>query len=207
LNKLPLPLVDSLKQLAECSKAHPEDIEAFFFHDWFENYDGVDPEIAKRNGLTIKYWSFLRLREYFQPDSPSLVFEPIRKIGTVSHSLQRHGTTILMGEINWCLARQHPVRLNRPNSDTLTVTLEGRKCLKGYLSSPDSWDDAIYDPEFFREHITSVYKRYSYPVFSNNLQSPADAPPGTEVYVDRTAAAEIMPIEEIDRLVLGDYVD
>ncbi|MBA4029837.1 MAG: hypothetical protein C0478_02830 [Planctomyces sp.] len=209
MKELPTPVVESLKTRAAQSKAHPEDIDALFFpSDWFDNHDGIDSEEAHRIRLTFRYWSFLRLREHFRLDATSLVFEPIRKIGTVSQSLQRHGTTILMGKVDWYFAWRRPIRLVRPKGDILTVTLEDWKLPIGYVSSsPHSWEDAIYDPDFFREYITTGYKRYIYPVFSKNLESPADAPPGTEVYVDRSAAAEIMPIEEIDRLVLGDYVD
>ncbi|MBA4029836.1 MAG: hypothetical protein C0478_02825, partial [Planctomyces sp.] len=186
---LPPALVESLKKLADYAAGHPED---FLDHHWhgsrFECYDGWEndePNVFRQIKKTMKFWSFLRLREYFQPDASPVVFEPIKRIGTVSQSLERHGSIILLGEISWSPFVSPPIHLVRPDGDTMVVTIEGWKTLTSYRSdSPSSWDDGVYDPDFFREHITSVYKRYNYPVFSKNLQSPADAPPGTEVYVD-----------------------
>lgn len=213
LNEMPAPAVESLRRYSTNSESHPEDIDVITIHDYFGKFSEADPEVAQHNSRTFDYWSLLRLREHFQPGLPPPVFKPVRKIGTVDQSLDRNGSIILLGKIEWQFARQHPILLARPKDDTLAVTVEDWKTLIGKSDDKLSlWKHAVYDPEFFRdymdtEYYTTHYKRYHYPVFSKKLQSPADAPPGTEVYVDRTAAAEIMPIEEIDRIVLGDYVD
>jgi hypothetical protein len=178
LEGLPPEVVEGLREMAFGAPAHPE--------DFFDGIGHVSPmtkeefKTHQRQQRLHSYWARKRLRMHFFPDCPLPPFEPRKRVGVVCDLTVVDGSVALFGVEHSFLIRDHPVHCVPP-SGGLIVTSVVRQ---GFVRGPgDEADDA------FRRH----YGRHG--VFLDaKVRSPSEVPPGTEVWVDRSAASEIPPL-------------
>lgn len=174
LEIIPEQLVTELRRLAEHASGHPEDV----FHIRWGGARDAEVEARYREQRNCIYWSDRRLREYFFPGKPLPAFEPIKLVGVVDESIEVEGEIAVFGEIDTFIMRHNPVICVRPDGTKLVTSLSrcDRVRRDVDLESDDSFVRSYGQVGLF---------------FDNNVQSVADVPPQTEVWVDRTAMSEI----------------
>ncbi|WP_435016330.1 hypothetical protein TA3x_003895 [Tundrisphaera sp. TA3] len=163
---LPADLVEEVREIASKPHAHPEDVinGTALYGPMTEE---EFEEMQRRNQLHA-YWLMRILHGLFYPERPMPVFEPITRVGIVSESAVVDGSVVLFGVLNSFIIRKHPVRCVPPSGEVIITSALPR----------------TYAKELDR-----------YGVFLDaTVRSPAEVPPGTEVWVDRTAASDIPPL-------------
>ena len=175
IDLVPRELMPQLREIAEHAQAHPED--CLMIHSICTR-PGFDYEAYDREQRETAYWSARRLREHFYPDRPMPEFEPLKLAGLVDDSREKDGSVVIFGDIHSHLIRRNPIHLIAPNGSRIITSATGMGFIK------DDRDLNSSDP------ITRQYGRHGV-YLDDNVKSTSDTPPGTEVWVDRTAVAEL----------------
>jgi hypothetical protein len=183
---LPAELIEEVRQIASKPYAHHEDVingNALYLpmteEEWSE---------TRRMERVRAYWSARVLHEHFFPGQPLPRFEPLSLVGAVEDATVVDGSVVIFGVENHFYIRLHPVRCIQPTGGRIvTSVIEER-----FVKCPG-------DEE--RDSFRSRFGRYG--LFLNaNVRSPSEVPPGTEVWVDRSAASDIPPLSGSKPLLL-----
>lgn len=177
LDLLPRDVLSQLREIAERAPAHPEDCLFIHAGSYGANFDY---EAFDRKQRERGYWSARRLREHFYPNLPMPQFEPLKLAGVVHEAIKVEGSIVIFGDIHTSPIRKHPIHLITPDGCEIITSATATGFVKQDcdLESPD--------------RTTQRYGRHGVHL-DENVRSPSDIPRGTEVWIDRTAAAEIPP--------------
>jgi hypothetical protein len=180
LERLPIELVEGLQEMAFGAPAHPEDV--------FDGIGHVSPmtkeefKTHQRQQRLHSYWVRRLLRMHFFPDRPLPPFEPRKRVGVVCDSTVVDGSVVLFGVEHSFLIRDHPVHCVPPSGGLIVTSVIRQGLVRG---PGDEAGDA------FRRH----YGRHG-AFLQANVSSPSEVPPGTAVWVDRSASSEIPPLPD-----------
>lgn len=171
LDGLPAGALAELMERASNPPEHPEDVLGEFAID--PSLSAEDAEEADRRMRVRHYWTFRILFEHFAPGRTCPEFEPIRCIGSVTGSSFVDGLLAILGVEHPELIRRHPIRLVTPTGVTIGASLVRRDLVRDGMSPRLQTRCLLLAPD---------------------VRSPSEVPPGTEVWIDRSAAAAIPPL-------------
>ncbi len=100
-------------------------------------------------------------------------FEPLKLAGVVEEAIERDGAVAIFGDIQSFLIRKNPIQLVFPN---------GMKIITSAIRTGFIKLDRV--PETTDPIIERFGRRAVY--LDQNVKSPSDVPPKTEVWVDRS---------------------
>ena len=164
LETVPNSLIPELRDIAEHAPAHPEDC---FSVTQSSFRGGVERKTFEQQERSRMYWSARRLREHFFPNRPLPDFDRLKCLGLVHESKQESGTVTIIGAFrDILLIREHPLRLIKPDGETLVTHLVEWGC------------DRNVDGIRFLQ-------------LDSNVSSLDDTPPKTEVWLDRRAVEDV----------------
>lgn len=182
LSEFPENIVKEMREIGMHAPAHPEDSRVIRWGSIAVKNGNDDHDFSSR---LEDYWSARRLREYFYPELPLPEFEPLKFIGDVEETIEWDNHIVILGELSLRFVRNHPVLLDRPSKSRITTS--GKYSGRIRMDS----DQDSEDP-YRRKHGQFGLR------LGENVTSVDDVPPGTKVWVDRTAVAEIPPPPSLD---------
>lgn len=177
LGLVPQALISHLRQIALDAPSHPED---FMIIQTVCASESFDTEAHWRNLTEHYYWGARHLREYFYPELPPPLFEPIKLIGVVNAAMERDGSIAIFGDIDSLVIRNNPIQLVTPDGRRLDTSVIRQDRIKREC-------DATSSEWYVREHGQNAL------FLDRRITAIAQVPLQTEVWVDRTAVAEIHP--------------
>ena len=179
---LPHEVVEALRErVSRGMAAHPEDLTNG--NAYYKRMTEDEFRAAQLRERQIAYWNLRLLAFHFYPDRPIPPFEPLKRIGIVSDSIVVEGLVVLFGVDEWYLVREHPIHCVAPSGLRIVTSA----CQQSFVRSAA---DEVGD------YIQQKYGRMG--VFlAANVKLPAEVPPGTEVWVDRSAAGPIPPLSDL----------
>ena len=89
------------------------------------------------------------------------------------------GSVVLFGVEGSCLIRDHPIHCVLPRGERIVTSVIRR----AYVKSAGDESGDLMQRKYGRSGV----------FLAENVRTPAEVPPGTEVWVDRSAAAAIPP--------------
>lgn len=170
IDLVPPNVIPRLREIAEHAPAHPEDCLRICSICVGPDFDYEAFDRSQRNAT---YWSALRLREFFYPGQPRPEFQPLKFAGVVEEAIERDGSVVIFGDIQSFLIRKNPIQLILPNGSKITTSATDMGFIK-LEGVPETSDLMV--TRFGR---CAVY-------LDQNVKSPTDIPPKTEVWVDRS---------------------
>jgi hypothetical protein len=175
LDEIPAKVMQRLREIAAEAQAHPEDYAIIRSVCGSPDFDY---ETYEREQREVTYWSARRLREFFYPERPLPEFKPLKLVGVVEDAIELDGTIVIFGEIESSFIRRHPIRLVTPDGRIIVTSASERGFLK---QEPDGQSDDPYVQSLGRLGIW----------LDRAVGSTSEVPPGTEVWVDRTAVQRL----------------
>lgn len=187
LGSLPGWAVDEPSKIASGAPAHPEDVINGNVH--YAPMAQEEFDAQRRREREASYWCAKLLRIHFFPNQPLPPFEPILRVGTASESTIIDDTVVLFDEgesflKHSLLIRNYPVRCIPPSGNLIITSI----VRKDFVESPR--DGLSGNPSAKRFDRLGLF-------LSANIRSPSEVPPGTEVWIDRSAAGEIPSLSDL----------
>jgi hypothetical protein len=174
MDLVPSTVISQLQEYAQQAPAHPEDV--FILRS--DCSTGDFNHDAAREERERWYWCARRLRQHFFPNLPLPPFEPITLIGGVTESIEVNGVVFIIGEFGSHLVRRNPIHLIPPAGPRIVTSVIG----EGFIKRDGDQDST--------DTIVRQWGHYGL-YLGKNVRSPLETPPGTEVWVDRTAVADV----------------
>ena len=175
LDIVPDAVMTRLRRIAERAPAHPEDC---LIIGSYSATAGFDYDSYDREQRETAYWAARRLREYFYPDSPMPKFEALKLVGAVDDAIESNGTIVISGDIQSHLIRRNPIHLITPDGRKIVTSSAGL----GFIKRDE--DQESSDPIIKRYGRHGIY-------LDQNVKSPLQIPPQSQVWVDRSEVAEL----------------
>lgn len=128
----------------------------------------------------LYYWGARHLREHFYPELPPPLFEPVKLIGVVREVIERDGSVVIFGRLNSSIIWANPIDLVTPVGNRIRTSVIRQEYIKRECDATSSeWEvrEAGQHALFLGKEVKTI----------------ADVPLQTEVWVDRSAVAELRP--------------
>lgn len=179
LELVPERLFPQLREVAQQAPPHPEDSSFVLGLGWST---GSDADPYNRASREQYYWGSRNLREYFYPGLALPHFELIKLIGVVEEVVELDGSIVLFGDIDTMLVRDNPIELITPFGTKIRTTVIRCESIRRDRDAQSS------------EWQIREFGQFAL-ILADSIKSIAEAPVGTEVWVDRTAVAEVRRLE------------
>lgn len=191
VDRLPPEVVEGLRERGAHAAAHPEDFAdavagVLLSHTVTEEMF----EEMKRRGAHRGYWIGRLLREHFPPGLPMPTFETMILDGTVTDARMVDGTVVIFGPYGFFI-RKNPVHLVTPSGERIVTSV----VRQDWILNPQ-----VEVPAGLSEAATRIFViRHSSKGFflDARVKTPAEVPPGTQFWVERSAPEKIMPLSEV----------
>lgn len=177
LSRLPSWARRSIEDHSLMTAGHPDDILIIRSYCG-PNRSPEETAARQRAERTEVFWAARRIHEHFHPGVPVPVFERVRLIGEVEETIENEGRIVCIGDFEFYLACDHPLVLDTPRGVRTTLS-SPRFCNIRRDSDAESDDFMVRD--YGREGLMP----------GPPIESTTEVPPGTDVFVDRSALPEL----------------
>jgi hypothetical protein len=192
IERLPPDVVDGLRRHGANAEAHPEDYVDGFMGLVDSMPTREEFEEMTRRGRARGYWVGRLLREHFFPGLPMPAFETMKLDGTVSDASLVDGAVVILGPPDHFI-RSHPIHLVSPSGGSIVTSVIRRDLVPNpAVDVPDGLSGGRVGYFLAQLGRNGLF-------LDANVRSPAEVPPGTEVWVDRSDAGEVPPLSQARR--------
>lgn len=179
MDRFPDFVIRYLRDCAARAAGHPEDSQPPFVAGAFAFTSDEEAREYERLRRESNYWIERRLREHFMPCRPLPKFEPVKLLGTINEVFTYEDKITTLDDLNSLLIRDNPVHLVSRDGTTVITTAESTRVLR--------------DVELASEcPVTRQWGRWGL-AFGDEISRVEQVPPGTELWVNRSANSEIPP--------------